>query len=169
MQQENQQNNQKEKFSRIVPTWKFILLSVITFGIYELVWFYKNWKLLKKEKGLKISPFWRALFSPLFAGSIAGHLQKYLKEKNNSCNYSPTLIGISYFVITILWRLPDPYWLLSFFTFIPILPLVNSMNTHWQKEEKNLPVKKFTWWQILLVILGFIWLTLLIIGTFVSE
>jgi hypothetical protein len=169
MTQENQQNNQKEKISRVIPTWKFILLSVITFGIYELVWFYRNWKLLKQEKDLKISPFWRAWFAPFWAGSIAGHLQKYLKEKNIPCDYSSTLIGISYFIIFILWRLPDPYWLVSFFTFIPMLPLVNSMNEYWQKEEQNLPPKKFTWWQIILLILGIILLILIIIGTVLPE
>lgn len=169
MEQENQQNNPKEKFSKVIPTWKFILLSIITFGIYELVWFYKNWKLLKEEKGLKISPFWRAFFAPLFAGSIAGHLQKYLKEKNSPCDYSATLIGISYFILKILCKLPDPYWLVSFFTFIPMLPLVNSMNSYWEKEEQNLLPKKFTWWQIILIILGIILLILSIIGTFMPE
>lgn len=169
MTQENQQNNQKEKFSRVIPTWKFILLSVITLGIYELVWFYRNWKLLKTEKDLKISPFWRAFFAPVWAGSIAGHIQKYLKEKSNPSNYSPTLIGITYFLIFILHKLPDPYWIVSYFTFLPILPLLNNMNNYWQKEEQNLPTKKFTWWQIILVILGIILFILIIIASFLPE
>ena len=104
-----------------------------------------------------------------FAGSIAGHLQKYLKEKDSPCDYSPVIIGISYFVISILWKLPDPYWLIAFFTFIPMLPLVNAMNTYWQKEEKNLPLKKYTWWQIVLIIFAIILLILTIIGTFMPE
>ena len=84
-----EQKKQKQ-FSKVVPTGKFILLSVITFGIYELVWFYRNWNLLKEDKGLKISPFWRAFFAPFFAGSIAGHLQKYLKEKDIHLEVCPT-------------------------------------------------------------------------------
>lgn len=163
-----EQKKQKQ-FSKVVPTGKFILLSVITFGIYELVWFYRNWNLLKEDKGLKISPFWRAFFAPFFAGSIAGHLQKYLKEKDSPCDYSPGMIGLSYFIIFILWRLPDPYWLISFFTFIPMLPLVNAMNSYWQKEEKNLALKNFNWWQIILIVLAIIWLILGIVGTFMPE
>ncbi len=173
MDQANQQNNQKEKFSKVLPVWKFILLSVITFGLYELFWFYKYWKLLKEEKTLKISPFWRAFFAPLFAGSIAGHLKKYLTDKGvakeilASCD--STLIGITYFVIFILWKLPDPYWLISFFTFASMLPLVKATNAYWQKEEQNLPSKKFTWWQIILIVLGIILLILSIIVTFMPE
>ncbi len=106
---EQKKQEKQEQFSKVVPTGKFIFLSVITFGIYELVWFYRNWKLLKEEKKLNISPFWRAWFAPLWAGSIARYIQEFLKEKNISCGYSPTMIGISYFVISILWKLPDPY------------------------------------------------------------
>lgn len=163
------EQKKQDQFSKIIPTGKFIFLSIITFGIYEFVWFYRNWSLLKEKKGLNISPFLRAFFSPLFAGSIAGHLQKYLKEKNSPCDYSPAMIGISYFIISILYKLPDPYWLISIFMFIPMLPLVNAMNTYWQKEEKNLPQKKYTWWQIILIVLAVIWLILAVIGTFMPE
>jgi len=163
------EQQKQDQFSKIVPTGKFIFLSVITFGIYEFVWFYRNWDLLKEKKGLKISPFWRAFFAPFFTISIAEYLQEYLKEKKIPCDYSPVIIGISYFIILIFWRLPDPYSLISLFTFIPMLPLVNAMNAYWQKEEKNLPLKKFNWWQIILIILVIILLILAIIGTFMPE
>ena len=169
MEQDNQQNNGKEKFSKVLPTWQFILLTFVTFGIYELVWFYRNWKLLKEVGSLKISPFWRAFFAPFYAGSIAGQLQKFLKEKNSPCDYSPTIIGISYFIIMILWRLPDPFWLVSFLSFVPMLPLVNSMNTYWQKEEQGLPVEKFTWWQMILVVLGALLVIFAAIGAFMPA
>lgn len=171
MMQNSQQGTQPKKFSKVTPLWKFILLSVITLGIYELVWFYRNWKFLKKQRELKISPFWRTFFAPLFTISIAQHLQKYLREKNSPCDYSPVLVGVSYFGILFFSRiLQGPsYWLISFFTFIPMLPLVSSMNAYWQKEEKDLPLKKFTWWQIILVILGIILSVLLVIGAFMRE
>jgi len=31
-------------------TLKFVLMSVCTFGIYELYWFYKNWTLMTYGK-----------------------------------------------------------------------------------------------------------------------
>jgi len=158
------------KFSRVVPLWKFALLSLVTFGVYEFVWFYKNWKLLNKEGELNISPFWRTFFAPFFAVSLAGNLQKYLKSKNVTCDYSPRVVGIGYLFIFSLWKLPDPYWLISSFSFIPLLLLVNSMNTYWMKEEgEELPLKEFDWWQVILIAVGMIWLILVIIGAFIPE
>ena len=158
-----------EQFSKIIPIWKFILLSVITFGIYELIWFYRNWKFLKEKNKMNISPFLRAVFAPLFAASIAKHILELLKEKNYQPQYSSTTIGISYFVISALWRLPDPYWLISFFTFLPMIPIVKAMNIYWQKENPDLPLKNFLWWQIILVIFGVILFILTVIGTFIPE
>ena len=48
---------------------KLIVMSVCTMGIYQLYWFYKNWKLIKDRTGQKIRPFWRAFF--LLYGRIA--------------------------------------------------------------------------------------------------
>ena len=158
-----------EQFSKILPIWKFILLSVITGGIYELYWFYKTWKFLKEKNKLDISPFWRAVFSPLFASSNAEHVLKLANEKNYPEKYSPTVIGISFFILNVLWRLPDPYWLISSFTFLPMIPIVKAMNFYWQNRNPDLPLKKFYWWQVILIIFGIIYFILVLIGTFIPE
>lgn len=54
--------NDKKKYSNYVSESKFIFLSIITFGIYELVWAYRNWKLIKEKENLDIMPFWRVFF-----------------------------------------------------------------------------------------------------------
>ena len=158
-----------EQFSKILPIWKFILLSMVTFGLYELYWFYKTWKFLKERNNLNISPFWRSVFSPLFAGSNAEHVLKLAKEKNYQNQYSPTIIGLSYIILDVSLRLPDPYWLISYFTFLPMIPIVEAMNFYWLKENPNLPLKNFSWWQIILIIFGGIWLILGLMGVFIPE
>src|SRR5690349_17919588 len=45
---------------------KLVVMSTFTFGIYELYWFYRNWKLIKQRTGASITPFWRAFFGILF-------------------------------------------------------------------------------------------------------
>ena len=170
MTKETQQNNQTEKFSPEVPVGRFILLSLITFGIYELVWFYRNWKLLQKRRKLENFSVLACIFCfSFFAGSIAGTFTKFLNKKHIETDYSATGIGIFYFILAILWRFPDPYSLISSFTFIPMLPLVKAMNRYWQKELQNAQPKKFTWWQIILIILGIILLSLSVLGRFMSE
>lgn len=169
MTQETPQNIQKENYSKVIPIWKFILLSVITFGIYELVWFYRNWKFLKSEQNLKITPLLRTIFASIFAWSFASYQKKFLNEKNIAFNYSPILIWVSYFVFRILWKLPDPYSLLSYLTFVPLIPLVVSMNKYWLSIEQNLAPKKFSWWQIILIILGLIFFLLIVFASFLPE
>lgn len=132
MTEKNQENNQKEKFSKVVPIWKFILLSVITFKIYEIGWFSKNIEFATGKKDLKIFSFW------------------YI------------FLGINALILYIFLKLPDPYSLLALLSCITTVPLVHAMNRYWKKEEQNLPLKKLSFGQILLIILGIIILILLI-------
>ncbi|MDP2396489.1 MAG: hypothetical protein Q8S84_00135 [bacterium] len=76
---------------------------------------------------------------------------------------------MSYFVFRILWKLPDPYSLLSYLTFVPLIPLVVSMNKYWLSIEQNLAPKKFSWWQIILIILGLIFFLLIVFASFLPE
>jgi hypothetical protein len=46
---------------------KLVVMSLCTFGLYELYWFYMNWNLLKQRHNSDISPFWRAFFAIFFA------------------------------------------------------------------------------------------------------
>ena len=54
---------------RVSPL-KLGVLSILTLGLYELYWFYKNWKLARDEGGAKVRPFWRAIFAIFFAPSL---------------------------------------------------------------------------------------------------
>lgn len=143
-----------EQYSRMIAVWKFILLSVVTFGLYELYWFYKTWKFLKERNNLNISPFWRTVFSGLYAGSNAKHVLNISKTVNYQGNYSPTIIGLTYFGLNLTNSLSEPYFLLAFLGFIPLIPIVRAMNYYWQQENPNLLQKGFTAWQIILIMLG---------------
>ncbi|MFA5232156.1 MAG: zinc ribbon domain-containing protein [Candidatus Paceibacterota bacterium] len=149
-------------FSKVVPVQRFIIFSLATFGIYEMFWFYRQWKLLKEESGVANSPFWRSFFGSVWAGDLAGKLKKFLEERSIPCDYSPTLIGVSYFILAISYKLP----IISLFSFVPIIPLVNSINTYWESREGGLVIYNFKWWQILLIMCGLIWMILVTIGSF---
>jgi hypothetical protein len=41
-------------------------MSVITLGMYQNYWCYKNWEYLKYRDNLKIHPFWRGVFDIFF-------------------------------------------------------------------------------------------------------
>ncbi len=105
---------------------KFVVMSVCTMGIYQLYWFYKNWKLIRERTGQKIRPFWRAFFSPLWAYSCF----KEIKVGAGECKIQESLpiglFAIAYFLLCVTSMLPEPYWLISFVSILPLIP-VNSV------------------------------------------
>ena len=141
-------------FSKEVPLWKFIFFSIISFGIYELVWMYRNWKELKAELSLDVSPFWRSFFSALFLTSFVKNLKVLLEKSGFHFAYPPALLGILYFGILLTQRAPGPYWLLCYLTVLPLIPVVRGMNKYWNKKEGQLPTNKLEWWKILLIVFG---------------
>ena len=42
---------------------KVLVLSIVTFGVYDIILSLNYWKSLKENFGYKVSPFWRGLFN----------------------------------------------------------------------------------------------------------
>lgn len=49
-----------------IPVGRLVFMSIISWGLYEAYWMYKNWRYLKERDGLKILPFWRSFFFGIF-------------------------------------------------------------------------------------------------------
>ena len=110
-----------------VSAAKFCILSLLTFGLYDIFWFYKNWSRYKAHSGDKLSPFWRAVFSPLFCYSLANKVNSLSKENRIQQRLEPATLAGLYLVLMMLSRLPDPYWLISLFSFLPLLSIVKQI------------------------------------------
>ena len=131
---------------------KFIILSVVTLGLYELYWFYRCWKYVRIAEQSTIWPFWRAFFAPLWIYPL---FSRIYASPNHVLG---TTIFLSYFILQGLRRLPDPYWLMSMLTFVPILPLVvgiNRLNRDDQEVDECETYWRFGWVHWLVSILGF--------------
>lgn len=154
----------------VLSTWKFLFLSIISLGLYPIWWMYKEWKFFKQKDGLDIWPAMRALFSILFIFSLIHSINNYALEKNNS-KYISNTYGIVFIILTLTGRLPEPYFLISIFLCLPLIPilaLINQIKT--EDEQINvLENKRFNGKQIVLIILGTIFWILLIIGLTQSE
>jgi hypothetical protein len=151
-------------------TLKLALMSVCTFGIYELYWFYKNWVLIKERTGESIMPFWRAFFAPIWAYSCFKRMRESASENHTQGTLSIGFLAFAYFILQALWRLPDPYWLISFSSFTLLIP-VNSVALRINNElcagfSNN---DKFTGWNWVGLVLGGLLFALSLIGTFLPE
>jgi len=159
-----------EPYFFTTSTFKLTVMSICTFGIYALYWFYKNWVLIKERTGQNIMPFWRAFFSLLWAYSCFKHIKNSANENNVPESLSVGLLAIVYFVIQMSYKLPDPYWLVSFFSFTLLIPantIALNINKNLISNFKN--NEKFSGWNWVGVILGGLLFLLGLIGTFMPE
>jgi TPR repeat protein len=149
---------------------KLALMSVCTFGIYELYWFYKNWVLIKERTGERIMPFWRAFFAPLWAYSCFKKIKASAGENRIQESLSIGFLAFSYFILQALWILPDPFWLISFFSFTLLIPansvalkINNELCTEFSNNDK------FAGWNWVGLIFGGLLFTLTLSSTFFEK
>jgi hypothetical protein len=111
-----------------VPVHKFVVMTVCTFGIYQFYWAYFNWKGLNKRYSLNASPFWRAAFSGLWNFELFAKIRDAAKVEGVAVNWAPPLLAIAYLLFSASWQLPEPWWLLSQVSFLPLLPVIMTIN-----------------------------------------
>lgn len=151
-------------------TLKLVVMSVCTFGIYELYWFYRNWILIKEHTNQNMMPFWRAFFAPLWAYSCFEHIRLVSDKRGTAAPLSIGFLAVAYFVLQAMCRLPDPYWLISILSFAPIMP-VNSVALAINQETvpQDQENSTFSTWNWVGVVGGGLFVVLAIIGAFLPE
>lgn len=150
------------------PVWKVVFLSIVTCGIYEIIWFYNCWKTLAKEFGYKVSPFWRGLFATITCFWLFSILEKYIKNFNEKA-FSGIAFAVLYLILNLTYKLPDPYWLIGFASVILLAVIQSKINSVNAVNFKEAPQNNWslanTLWAIpwtLIFLLG-IW------GTFLPD
>jgi hypothetical protein len=152
---------QNDRFSFYQPVWHFVLLSVITFGIYDIYWYYRNWKNLKEYKNMNFSPAWRTvgLFIPILNFFLIYKAHKeyrnLIKEVGIKRDIYPGLILLVIIISIRLINLPDPYWLLSLISTIPLAIVQGILNELWKEVQPGyIHRTQFSARQMILIIIG---------------
>ena len=147
---------------------KVVWLSILTLGIYEIVWFYKSWKTLAIKFGYKVSPFWRAIFAGITGFWLFPVMDKYIRKFDIE-SFNAALFAVLYLALNMLYKLPDPWWLVCFASVAIIAVIQDKINQVNAKNFPNAPINKWrginTFWSII----GGILLFLALIGTFLPE
>jgi hypothetical protein len=117
---------------------KFIPLSIVSFGIYQIYWIYKNWLWLLNVEDQEISPAWRTFFSTIMNFSLFGRMNRADMPGFKWFKFAATPLAILYFVGEVISRISDkweeaPMWLdalslATVFILIPVAMHVNKMN-----------------------------------------
>ena len=153
-----------------VGALKLALMSLTTFGLYELYWFYRNWRFIRWREKSHISPFWRAFFGVLWTFSLGNRFRDDAKAQNISVTLPVVALGILYLILSLTSSLPDPYWLLSLLSFLPLLPFdyaARRLTGNGQLVEPT--AGRYSGWNIAWLAIGSLFLVLIFAGTFLAE
>jgi len=152
-----------------VSLFKLAVMSLCTAGFYEVYWFYKNWQLVREREQSNIWPVWRALFGVIFCYACFSRIRKHGQSIGLAQSLHAGILAIAWIATTISWRLPDPYWLLTYFSVAFLLPVqayVNALNKIAAPEHD--PNSKFTGWNWVAIAVGGIILALGTLGAFMD-
>ncbi len=83
---------QAQEYYVVSPT-KFYLLSVMTFDLYFVYWFYRNWRLIKARDRDTSWPPARGLFYIFFTHSLFTDVDEAIKTQNRQYQWNPMSIA----------------------------------------------------------------------------
>lgn len=113
---------------------KVALLSLCTFGLYAIWWFYWQWRYLKIHRNYDIYTVLRAIFSPLFCFKLFEEVELDLQEQDSELAQSSVLLGSMYLLAHLASRLPEEYWLISVFHVVPLYIVQAGINEFLEAE-----------------------------------
>ncbi len=67
-----------EQFHHIAP-WKFLVMSVATFGLYEMYWCYRCWQYVERMHSRNIWPIARGILCSIFFFELAHEIDNSLR------------------------------------------------------------------------------------------
>jgi hypothetical protein len=161
-----------KKRVELISVNKFLILFMLSFGLYSIWWMYKVWKFFKEKDSLDIMPFWRGFFSIIFAYSLFDTILKYAWTNGYAKSYQSFTLFIGYVLTSVVSNfLPDPYWLtgfLSSFFFISPIEAFNFSIENSDRHEATIS-ESFNGRQIVILVVGIAMWILVLIGLFVTP
>lgn len=152
-----------------VSVTKFIVMDMATLGIYNIFWAYKNWEYYKSQRR-QIRSGWRAWFSVFYLHGLLKEIIKTGSSFGLSKPFSPTLVFVPWLLLQISSRLPDPIWLITFFSFIPLISVLRYVNEINRVAGKSdLINSKFTLPNWIAVVLGSLTFIAAVLGSFIPD
>lgn len=146
-----------------VSVTKFIGMAVFTIGLYSFYWFYQNWRFVADRDDPGIWPAARTCFSPIFYFSLLDRIGRYRPEPRPPKSVR-WLLGGAYLAVSVAAFLPDPYWLVSLFAFVPLLPAVIAINRLNDPESSAMAANsRWRLRHVLLVLFGGLLLLLVVV------
>jgi|GEM_PF-212003 len=160
---------------------KLVVMCLCTLGLYQTYWFFKNFQLEadRAGRGRYAGPIVRAVFSVFLAYSLFTDIKRQgelapgvlgQSELAQGPRLAAGWLALAWALLSISYRLPDPYWLISSFNFVALLPVqtvVNELNTKLSPgADRN---EDFSGWELFACGFGVVLTALTLVGALVPD
>ena len=153
-----------------VSLTKFVVMHFCTLGLYQVYWFYENWKLILEREQSKASPFWRTFFMFIYCYALFEKVRSSAASLKVGHSVSVQVLATGWILLSTLLILPDPYGLIALLSILFLIPVQQAAN---RINESLVPGhdrnERFTAWNKVAVVIGGLLLILVVIGTFVLR
>jgi hypothetical protein len=135
--------------------WRLSILCVVTFGLYEIYWFFKNWQAVERHTNAKLSPFWRSVFPFFFCNDLFKKILASARSHGYTEEYSSGWLTLAFIGLSATSRLPDPFWFIALMNFIPLLIAQRAINFNNSRAlPESAPNDIFSAWEVALLVVG---------------
>ncbi len=160
-----------EVYPLISPT-KFLVLCVLTLGLYGLWWQYKTWRFFKQWQRTDTWPVARAVFSLFTVNELLRAINQFAYSTGEYTPIpNPTGLAAGYIILNLLARLPDPLWIVALGASGFLVPAYRAF----RNAMLQVPAyggrnqKKFSARQVVVLMLGLVCWSLVLIGLTMGE
>ncbi|QLL12493.1 DUF4234 domain-containing protein [Pseudomonas chlororaphis] len=91
----------------VVSRTKFLTLFLLTLGIYQLYWAYKNWQQFKQATGQEMWPIARALFAIFFTHALYREGDAKIKASGRTFDWRPGELATLFVIMVIVSNVID--------------------------------------------------------------
>ena len=91
----------------VVAPIKFALLSVLTFTLYFVYWFYRNWRLVKDRDQDNSWPPMRGFFYVFFTHALFTDVNESIKTSGRTYDWQPMSVATLFVVLAIATNIID--------------------------------------------------------------
>jgi hypothetical protein len=118
-----------------IPPVKMVLLSLASFGLFDIYWFYQQWKAVRARTGEDVSPFWRTMFSILFVNRLFGHVRSDSASAGVPALMSTGMLSAIFIIANLISRFETtktlgPVWLIGYAATVPMVIIQQEINQY---------------------------------------
>ncbi|MGL1936131.1 MAG: hypothetical protein OCD01_13970 [Fibrobacterales bacterium] len=146
------------------PFWHFFTLSLVSCGLYSMIWAYGIWAQLRNDNEMHndkvlnviLHPIVRVVFDWLFSFSLYRHVTNAAIKQKVLVDYSPFLFAAAFSFLRIFsQQLAFPWFMLIFIFWVPYIPLFFTYRKYLEaKEAVCIYRSRLRLWEIILLVLG---------------